>query len=207
MTTGDLPAPPEGKLIRAARERAIPKLSIRAAAASLGISPEHWGNIERGYKSVSADKEPLPVEASPDLLAKIGRLLGITPSQMETEGERPDAAEVMRCSAPLPVAVNSAVAAGLDPDDPHDPWLSAIRQQVAAARLIHGDDVTGSQIFFGTPSSSYEAGLWDDKRFNEESRVILIALQRAYRARDEAGRQGGSHSGRAGLVLVTAARR
>lgn len=207
MTTGDLPAPPEGKLIRTARERAIPKLSIRAAAAALGISPEHWGNIERGYKSVSAGKAPLRTEAPAELLAKMGRLLGIEPARMEAEGQRPDAAAVMRSTAPIPAAVNSAIAAGIDPDDPHDPWIRPVREQVEAAERIGGGYATGSQVFFGSPASSTEASIWDDRTFSRESKILAIATLRAWRARDEAGRQNYGRSGRAGLALVTLAGR
>lgn len=108
---------------------------------------------------------------------------------------------------PLPVAVNSARAVGIDPDDPNDSWVRPVREQVEAARHIHGPDVTGSQVFFGGPGSNYESGLWDDRRLNEESRILAIATVRAWAARDEAARNPG-RSGRAGLIpLVTLARR
>lgn len=96
MTADDLSSPPEGKLIRSARERAIPKLSIRAAAARIGISPEHWGNIERGYKSSGAAGEPRRLDISPALIAKMARAVGVSPELLETEGERPDAAAELR---------------------------------------------------------------------------------------------------------------
>lgn len=109
---------------------------------------------------------------------------------------------------PIPVAVNSARAAGIDPDDLNDPWTSSVREQVEAARRMHGGNPTGSQIFFGTPASSYEAGLWDDRSLNEASRILSIAIIRAYRARDVAGSQNHGRSGRAGLIpALTLARR
>jgi hypothetical protein len=94
--TEDLPRTPEGDLIRRARDRAIPKLSIRTAAARIGISPEHWGNIERGYKSFGANEEPRRLDTSPALIAKMARAVGVSPELLETEGGRPDAAAELR---------------------------------------------------------------------------------------------------------------
>lgn len=94
--TDELPRTPEGDLIRRARERAVPKLSIRAASARIGISPEHWGNIERGYRSVGADEPPRRLDTSPALIAKMAIAVGLTAGQIENEGQRPDAAKEMR---------------------------------------------------------------------------------------------------------------
>lgn len=93
----DLPAPTtEGELIRQARDLAIPRLSIRAAAARVGLSPEHWGNIERGYRYTKPGDPPRPFSAPAATLAKMAHALRITPERLESEGQRPDAAEMLR---------------------------------------------------------------------------------------------------------------
>ena len=98
---------PEGQLIRRAREASIPKLSIRGAAGRVGLSKEHWGYIERGYRPVSG--EP-PQQFSPPsaTLARMAYALGISPDRLETEGQRPDAAGCLR-EMPPPRAGDPAV--------------------------------------------------------------------------------------------------
>lgn len=109
--------------------------------------------------------------------------------------------------AVLPVAANSARLVGIDPDDPDDPWTSLIREQVEGARRMHGDSPTGSQIFYGEPASSVEAGIWDNRALSEKSKIMAIAILRAMAVRDSAGSQNHGRSGRAGLALVTLALR
>ena len=94
----DLPAPTaEGRLIRQARELAVPRLSIRAAAARISMSPEQWGNIERGYRYTRPNDPPRPFKHPPaTTIAKMASAVGISPDQLESEGQRPDAAEILR---------------------------------------------------------------------------------------------------------------
>jgi hypothetical protein len=89
------PPTPEGDLIRRARQWAIPKLTIRAAAARIGMSPEQWGNVERGYRPsrTSADRQ---FSAPAATVAKMAKAVGVTPEQLEAEGKRPDAAAILR---------------------------------------------------------------------------------------------------------------
>ncbi len=93
----ELPRPtPEGKLIRGVRDRFIPKLTIRAAAARIGLSAEQWGYIERGYYPGRSGNPPRAFSAPATTLAKMARALRIPPERLESEGQRPDAAEVLR---------------------------------------------------------------------------------------------------------------
>jgi hypothetical protein len=93
----DLPRPtPEGKLIRRVRSLSIPKLSIPAAAARIGLSAEQWGYVERGYYPARDGNPPRPFSPPTATLAKMAHALRITPERLEAEGKRPDAAESLR---------------------------------------------------------------------------------------------------------------
>lgn len=94
--SNDLPPTPEGQLLRRARELVIPKLAIRAAAARIGMSAEQWGYAERGYTPGRGDRAPQPFRPPAATLARMARALDLTPERLETEGQRPDAAEVLR---------------------------------------------------------------------------------------------------------------
>jgi len=85
--------PPEGKLIAAAADRM--SLSIREAARRAGISYGRWRQIVTGYQNVSPGNIAA-VRAPARTLAKMAAVTGITPEQMETEGQRPDAAGILR---------------------------------------------------------------------------------------------------------------
>jgi transcriptional regulator with XRE-family HTH domain len=92
----DLPPPtPAGKLLRSVRRRAVPKLSQPEVAHRAGIDPGTLGNIERGYRHLG-DGRTRAVPGDPVTIAKVARILGIGPEQLEDEGKRPDAAEELR---------------------------------------------------------------------------------------------------------------
>lgn len=92
----DLPPTPEGRLIRRARERAIPKLTIRAAASRAGMSAEQWGYVERGYVPSRGGQPPRRFSPPAPTLARMASTLSVTPGELESEGQRPDAAETLR---------------------------------------------------------------------------------------------------------------
>lgn len=109
-------------------------------------------------------------------------------------------------SAPLPAtpageprAAGLARGLGADPDDPADPFLRSVREDIAAAVIAHGAGAAGSQVFHGQPASDIEARTWDDPRLSQEDKELAIAGMRAARARYEASRSGGSR-GAAGLA-------
>ena len=91
---------PEGQLIRRTRELAVPKPSIRTAAKRIGMSAEQWGYVERGYYPGRGDRGGKPFSPPAATLARMARSLGISPDRLETEGQRPDAAEMLRGDAP-----------------------------------------------------------------------------------------------------------
>jgi hypothetical protein len=92
----DLPSTPEGRLIRRTRETAIPKLTIRSAAARIGMSPEQWGYAERGHTPGRGGNPAREFHPPAPTLARMAQSLTIPPKRLESEGERPDAAEILR---------------------------------------------------------------------------------------------------------------
>lgn len=107
----DKPAPPpEAVLLRRIRIAA----GIRASAAAAEVakhslrrfSASRWSQIENGYET--RDGSYKLVRAPADTLARMAGVLhayGLTPERLETEGQRPDAAEIFRemlRAGPLP---------------------------------------------------------------------------------------------------------
>lgn len=207
-------SPPEGKLIAAAADRM--NLSIREAARRAGISYGRWRQIVTGYQNVSPGSYA-EVVAPPRTLAKMAAVVGVTPDEMEAAG-RPDAANAMR-SSPVPVAavtasspepapdpneipaIEFARAMGVAVDNPADPFLRSVRDDISAA--VDGSDATGAEIFHGEPWSADEARIWDVTTSSRRVRELTIAGMRAHRARYEAGREHNRAArGTAGLALA-----
>lgn len=96
MTTNPHAPPPEGTLIRTARE-APPRMSIKQAARLAGVSDTRWRQIEQGYRMHRGRSEAEPPAPAP-ILARMARVAGVTPDDLRRAG-RGDAAaelEVMR---------------------------------------------------------------------------------------------------------------
>ena len=176
MTGPDLPATLEGDLIRRARDRAVPKLSIRRAAARIGISPEHWGNIERGHKSAGATETPRPLSPSASMLAKMAGVVGVTPGELAEAGRQDAARELEEMQRRRPLAVVPTQGPGpLDalPDDEAiaaAPVLAAVRERVRmAAEMNPGRPLRGADVF--PREHDPRARLWD--RLAEAGREML----------------------------------
>lgn len=86
---------PEGALIEGARERMQPKMSGRAAAAAAGISDGRWRQIINGYLS-AGQGHYIPVIAPPDTLARMARVVGVSPEQLTEVGREDAAAELLK---------------------------------------------------------------------------------------------------------------
>ena len=94
-----------------------------------------------------------------------------------------------------PGVIEMARQYGIDPDDPDDPWIRPVREEIAAAVLAHGAGATGEQIFHGQDASHIESAIWDDPRMNRKSKEVFIAIMRANRAGHEAGRRNSARIG------------
>ena len=84
--------PPEGVLIRNARERA--NLSVREAARRASMSEGRWRQIENGY-STPAKGEYYQVRGPDRTVARMARVVDVTPEELAATG-REDAAEKLR---------------------------------------------------------------------------------------------------------------
>lgn len=89
------PSTAEGALVRRARERVRPKISIAAAAKRANMSPDNWGHVERGYQSTGRGQPPRQVIPPTGTLAHMANAVGITPQELEDIG-RSDAADALR---------------------------------------------------------------------------------------------------------------
>ena len=88
------PSTAEGALVRRARERVRPKISIATAAKQANMSPENWGHVERGYQSMGRNQPARTVIPPAGTLAHMANAVGITPQELESIG-RSDAAEAL----------------------------------------------------------------------------------------------------------------
>jgi transcriptional regulator with XRE-family HTH domain len=86
------PQPPEGHLIARALKRS--RLSGRKAADQAGMSEGHWRAIMSGSRSVSKGVW-VPVRGPAETLARMAKVVDVTPEQLEEAG-RADAAEELR---------------------------------------------------------------------------------------------------------------
>lgn len=87
---------PEGRLIAAASKSS--PLSVREAAAEVGMSEGRWYQIVRGYQTISKGVYA-PVRGPAETLARMAKVVGVTPEQLEEAG-RDDAAEELRALQP-----------------------------------------------------------------------------------------------------------
>jgi hypothetical protein len=117
----DWPPPPEGALIRHAREMAIPKISRSTAAQRAGISYDNFGIAERGYRGPRSTRRKVN---TPDTTwAKMAAAVGVTPAQMADAGQNQKAAELLaeltgKVPVPIPAAPGASQPAVQPPPDP-----------------------------------------------------------------------------------------
>lgn len=194
----DLPSlSPAGTLIRRARLLMTPKMSIRAAASRAGISPETWGIAERGYRDMKGGRRP--VSTPPETIAKMARVVQVSPRDLEADGQDPAAASELRTLMGMPR--NDAAAAG--PADHRGgtgegalaPFLAAVQAALIDAITRTGStDPPGAEI---PGLSDWERGWWDRQRedfppggplLSPSERVRHIAR---LRLEDEEGRRAG----------------
>jgi hypothetical protein len=178
------PQPPEGKLIEDAAAHL--DISIREAARRAGLSYGRWRQIVQGYQNGSQGSYA-EVRGPVKTVARMATTVGITPEQMETEGQRPDVADFMRQEpGTRPPEIDFAG----DDAEALRPYIDELERLAldALASLFGGDlpgDVTGNldvalsvpgRLLF--PDSPAQARLWDDTRLTPKERITLLAKYR-----------------------------
>lgn len=83
--------PPEAALIRLARQAS--RIKAPAAARSAQISVARWSQIENGYERRHGEYKP--ISGSAPAIAHMAYAVGLSPERLASEGERPDAAEIL----------------------------------------------------------------------------------------------------------------
>jgi hypothetical protein len=193
--------PPEGRLIAAAADRH--GFSIREAARRAGLSYGRWRQIVQGYQNVSPGEFAI-VRAPARTLAKMAQVVGITPEQMEGEGQRPDVADILRQGtgvlppAPDPAWRPEPVPGGhfsvLDVAAA-EPFAAVLREQYDELRAAGVADPDGAAMFPAhdtVPAAAGFAAAWDAAMMyapgpDEENRVTQVIWMTAlYQARREA---------------------
>jgi hypothetical protein len=99
VTPQEEPPPPtvEGRIIRVARLRVRPHLSIPAAAEAAGVSERQWGDIERGYARRHGRDAFTRITARADTLARMTESVPLSEEELEEIiAARPDAARLLR---------------------------------------------------------------------------------------------------------------
>jgi hypothetical protein len=83
----------DGDVIRRARRRMVPKMSIAKAAALTGDDAGNWGHTERGYQDLGGDRgRRVIMHPPPDTLARMSSVVGVTPAQWQARGREDVAA-------------------------------------------------------------------------------------------------------------------
>jgi transcriptional regulator with XRE-family HTH domain len=179
-------APPYGALIESAREEA--GLSRREAAKLAGISDSWWRYVASGWQNG-------PITGTAATVAAMALAVGVTPEQMETAGERPDAASVMRkesgppsfaaalrqaraAASPAPGSPAADILAGLLSGYPDDPVIAALGAQrgkaprVIVAEILEWLDFQGQGD--GHPETGASAGLPADEPLRTGKQTVLV---------------------------------
>lgn len=172
--------PPEARLIRVARE-ARGLTAAAAADATEGISATYWRDVERGTGFRRGKR--VPVRASDRLIAHMARTVGLSPDRLETEGDRPEAAGILR---EILRSENPGAGAPSPADEPA--WI-AWTQSLTGEQREQFEEATA---LFGDDSSLIH--LWLTPGLPREARLALVKLVRSQR---QGGNQadGGQASG------------
>lgn len=95
-----------GELLESARERRRPRLSQNALAKQAGTSGTTYRRIIKGVARFGG--HDVPFDGSPDIIAQVAKVLGVTPAQLRGVG-RDDAARELE-NAPSGEAVDRILA-------------------------------------------------------------------------------------------------
>jgi transcriptional regulator with XRE-family HTH domain len=121
--------PPEAEALRIARIHQ--HLSVREAAQRAGVSVSLWRQVEAGYMTPVKGVH-MPKIAPAATLARMAQAVDLQAEHLESRGQRPDAAEILRAilhheveaaDAPAVIPAGSLPSAPMD-DDARNPLAS-----------------------------------------------------------------------------------
>lgn len=130
--------PPEGQLISEARAQS--GLSARAAATASGISDTRWRHIVTGYQP-AGHGHYIPVVAPPETLARMAKVVGVTPAQLANVDREDAAGELVKLTQEADAGSNP-VGSGVDPVDLASlsfEEIEAVKAVIRAMRSARGD--------------------------------------------------------------------
>jgi hypothetical protein len=180
--------PPEGRLIAAAAK--IKGISIREASRRAGISYGRWRQITTGVQNVSPGQYAAVRNVPARTIARMAAAVELAPEQVESEGQRPDAADIMRSGNATPIAParRGTVA----------PILQGIDMDELAGEIERLDEDIEA---FRPWRDDYEKNTWADPLLSLDDKRRLIGLYRHLRH----GGASGSGRARSGLSPPAAA--
>lgn len=199
--------PPEAHLIRIARDAAGMTAADAARATAGVVGATYWRDVERGHGGRRGKR--VRATASARTLAHMAQVVGVSPERLAGEGQRPDAAEILReiirQDSPAPAAPAPDRESNLPYLDNDSGETGAhevrIMTEILSATEQHGPNPPAEVIFPADPGKpvpgevAWERAVWADEHLPRETRVRIIAIGRVERER-AAGRQ---RRGRAGL--------
>jgi hypothetical protein len=169
---------PEGRLIAAAAKSK--NLSIREAARRAGLSYGRWRQVTAGYQNVSPGEFAI-VNAPALTVARMAAAVNLTPEQVETQGQRPDAAAIMRSddidlTAP-DVPPDSALPPILQGLDPHElgPYLAAVERDLTDAAAGIRDPWKDAAT---DPVQQFELNILRSTAHDPDVKKVLLAVAR-----------------------------
>jgi transcriptional regulator with XRE-family HTH domain len=205
--------PPEARVLRMARIGR--QMSVREAAQRAGVSVSLWRQVEAGYMTPTKGMHAPKIAPAPTL-ARMAKAVNLSVEDLESEGQRPDAAEILReiiwqrntdgsipghqHAAPTNEPPVPAISLERPPDDFPDmspemrplvaAHVPAIKQLVIDA-AIDGPVAAGS-VIFRDPDPRYpdEADRWDRLAALGLDPPHLIWFMAVGRVRDDERRAG-----------------
>jgi transcriptional regulator with XRE-family HTH domain len=186
------PARPEGALLRLARQAA--GLSIPEAVRLSGVSKARWSQVESGHETRAGVIRP--VQAKADTLARMARAVGVTPERLESEGQRADAAEILREILRAPAERPLASV----PEPPQPPSGDLV--DVVVHYLIHArpEDRASADVLWRQPRMSTTERLKLLRALFEAHLRDEETIRAALHGEDAGNGNGGSLPGRPGQV-------
>jgi hypothetical protein len=181
---------PEGRLIAAAAKRG--NFSIRKAAERAGLSYGRWRQITSGVQNVSPGQYAAVRNVPANTIARMATAVGLAPERVETEGRRPDAAQIMRSGdVHLPALAAVPPEPVMPPDenlppilrgiDPHEaePFLKAVEKDLTDAAAGIRDPWKDAAT---DPMQQFELSVLRSDAHDADGKKLLLVISRMRQA-------------------------